>query len=438
MRTAAEVLFQPLKLNSLTLANRLVLGPMAVLQPRKDGGPSEQTIAFLAERAKGGVGLIIVGGAAGSQRMYDEAPYHPLLRLDRDEHVPDLRRVVDAVHAHGTPIIAEVMAGFGRMGRPSADRPNIAASPISVVMQPENFPDRIFVPGGRTTPLPREATVAEIRQIEHDTVTAAVRMKRAGFNGVEVGAHMSYFLSSFLSPRTNWRTDEYGGTVENRARILVNIVRAIREETATGYPVGLRLSVNEHVEGGQGPEGYAEITALVAKEGLNYVALTDGNYESMNINTPSADNGMVAHGEPQAFRATLDVPLFLGNINNPDTAAEMISAGYGDAVMLARQLLADPEYPNKVKEGRVSEVVWCDRNNVCLRRLLMNMPVRCHRNPRMGQESRRGGALPPPARVLQAPVEQAVLALTGSQRLMTAVSKATAKAAARKNEKGAA
>jgi 2,4-dienoyl-CoA reductase-like NADH-dependent reductase (Old Yellow Enzyme family) len=416
-------LLRPLRINTLELPNRIVMGPMAVLQPTKDGRPSVQTIAFLEARARGGVGLIIVGGAAGSQRMLDEAPYHPLLRLDRDDDIPGLRRVVDAVHQHGTPIIAEVMAGFGRMGKPSQTRPIISASPKNVVMAEDRFPHGIRVPGGKVTPLPREATVEEIRQIERDTVEAAVRMGKAGFDGVEIAAHMSYFLASFLSPRTNWRTDEYGGSPENRARVLVNVVRMVRHEVGADYPVGLRMSANDHVDGGQGPEGFAEIAGIVAREGLDYIALTDGNYEAMDVNTPTADGAMVDHGEPQAFRRQVDVPLLLSNINDPRRAAEALDAGHGDAVMLARQLLADPEYANKVRDGRVDEIVWCDRSNECLRRLLLNFPVRCHRNPRMGREGRTGRGVPP-ARLARRPVEEAALALTGSERLMGLASKA--------------
>jgi len=430
--SVTQALFRPLRLNGVEIKNRIVLGPMAVLQPRQDGRPSEQTIAFLAERARGGAGLVIVGGGAGTRRMYEEGPYHPLLRLDLDEYVPDLKRLTDAIHAHDTPIFSEVMGGFGGMGRPGPGRPPIAASPIGVTMRADRFLTGVRIPGDRVLPTPQEATIEEVRASERGTIAAALRMRRAGFDGVEIGAHMSYFHASFLSPRTNWRADEYGGSAENRARVLVNIVRGIRAEAGPDYPVGLRLSVNDHVEDGQGPEGFAEIAAIVAREGLAYVALTDGNYEAMHVNAPAVDGAMLEHGEPQVFRKAVgDLPLFLGNINSPVAAAAAIEAGHGDAIMLARQLLADPKYPNKVRDGRLEDITWCLRDNACMRRLLLNMPVRCHENPRMGRESRAAGSLPPAGRILRRLAEEVVLKVSSSDRLMDLAARRAARKAAR-------
>lgn len=382
------VLASPFQIAGLTLRNRFVLSPMAVLQPTADGRPSEQTIAFLTRRVRGGVGLVIVGGGIATARGYDEAPFHPIMRFDRDDFVPDLRRMVDAVHEAGSAIFAQLMPSFGAMGVPAPDRPTRAASPSGVRMGAPRLPRGLYVPGGRTMPPPTEISIAAIRELQDEVVAAARRSREAGFDGVEVAAHMRYLYSSFLSPRTNWRTDEYGGSVENRARILVDAVRAIRAEVGVDYPVGLRLSVNEHLPDGQGPEGFAEVTAVIAREGLGYVALTDGNYESMDANLPEHSGAMLDHGEPQIFRAALPgVPLLLSNTYDPEQAAAAIQAGHADAIMLARQLLADPDYPRKVLEGRLDEIVWCDHGNACLRRLMTNVPVHCHKNPEMGRES---------------------------------------------------
>jgi 2,4-dienoyl-CoA reductase (NADPH2) len=400
----AEVLFTPLAINSVTLANRIVMGPMAALSSHPDGRPSEQTIAFLRERAQGGVGLIILGGTVATRRAYDETRFKGVIRFDEDRFVPDLKRITDAVHARGTPIFAELTASFGTMSKPSPALPMIAASPKNVVIKPDKLPGGVFSPFEVATPMPREATVGEIRQIEQDMAMAAVRAQQAGFDGVEVAAMMSYFLASFLSPRSNWRTDEYGGSVENRARVLVNIVRLIRERVGTSFPIGLRIAANEHVEGGQGPEGFAAIAQQVERAGLDYVALTDGNYESMDAN--NIDAPTVVHGEAQTFHEALSCPLILGGVHSHQRAAEIIAAGHGDAVMFARQMLADPEYANKIRDGRAREIVQCDHNNQCTRRLTLGMPIRCTLNPLMGRESRQPGARPPVDRLIKAPVEQ--------------------------------
>jgi len=155
-------------------------------------------------------------------------------------------------------------------------------------MAAPRLPHGFYIPGGRTNPTPEEITKEEILEVQGQTVGAVRRAKTAGFDGVELGAHMRYLYSSFLSPRTNWRTDEYGRSAENRARILVDTLRAIRADVVPDYPVGLRMSTNDHLPDGQGPTGFAEVAAIIEKEGLGYIALSDANYESMDNNVTSA------------------------------------------------------------------------------------------------------------------------------------------------------
>lgn len=385
--SARSVLGSPLKINSLVIRNRVLLGPMAVLRPTEDGRPSAQSIAFLRRRAKGGVGLVFVGGAVASERAWNESPFFPNIRFDQDDFVPDLARMVAAVHDEGAAIFAQLFPSFGRMGVPRNGAHPIAASPKPVVLGAAGFPDHVYVPGGRITPPPTEATAADIKAVELDVVAAARRAKAAGFDGVEIGAHMCYFYSSFLSPLANQRTDEYGGSPENRARALRDAVAAVRAEVGADYPVGIRMSVNDHMPGGQDPEGFAEVAAHIVTAGIDFISLSEANYESMGENVPSQSGNMLAHGEPQAFRAAVgDVPLFLSSTPDPQQAADAIAAGHADASMLARQLLADPDYANKVIGGRETEIVWCDHANSCMRRLMTNVPVACHKNPEMGRE----------------------------------------------------
>lgn len=386
--SAGAVLGSPLKINGVTVKNRIILGPMAVLRPTDDGRPSDQTIAFLRRRARGGVGLAFVGGSVATERAWNESPFFPNVRFDKDELVPDLARMVDAVHEEGAAIFAQLFPSFGRMGVPRNGARVFAASPKPVVMGATGFPDHVYVPGGRVMPPPDEATVEEIKALEADVVRSARRAKAAGFDGVEVAAHMCYFYSSFLSPLANSRTDEYGGSADNRARALRDAVAAVRAEVGPDYPVGIRMSVNDHLPGGQDTEGFAEVAALIVTAGVDFISLTDGNYESMGVNVPSDSGNMLAHGEPQAFRKAVgpDVRLFLSSTPAPQQAADAITAGHVDASMVARQLLADPDYANKVIEGREAEIVWCDHANSCMRRLMTNTPVACHKNPEMGRE----------------------------------------------------
>ena len=334
------------------------------------------------------MGLIIVGGSVCSDRGWNESPFTPLLRFDREDFVEDIKRLTDAVHECGTPLFAQLFPSFGRMGVPRNGVSILAASPKSVRLGSGGLPPNIYVPGGHISPLPEEADVAQIKALQDRVVEAAGRVKRAGFDGVEIGAHMCYFYSSFLSPLSNKRTDEYGGSAESRARILRDLVAAIREEVGPDYPIGLRMSVNDHMPGGQGPEGFAEVAAHIVPAGLDFISLSEGNYESMRDNVPSVSGTMLAHGEPQAFRRAVgkDVRLFLSSTPNPTQAATAINDGHVEASMLARQMLADPDYASKVLEGREHEIVWCDHANSCLRGLILNAPVTCHKNREMGQE----------------------------------------------------
>ena len=414
---ATNVLARPLKINTLQIKNRIILGPMAVLRPTADGRPSDQTIAFLKRRAQGGVGLIIVGGSVASERAWNESPFSPNVRFDKDAFVPDLQRLTDAVHAHGTPLFAQLFPSFGRMGIPRNGDWISSASPKPVNLGAGGLPNNLYIPGGRVTPVPKEASVTEIKEMEAAVVSAARRAKAAGFDGVEIGAHMCYFYSSFLSPLSNQRTDAYGGSAENRARALRDVVAAVRSEVGPDYPIGIRISVNDHMPGGQGPEGFAEVAQHVTSAGVDFIALSEGNYESLGENVASGSGTMLAHGEPQAFRKVLgsDVRLFLSSTPDPKQAAEAIEDGHVDASMLARQMLADPDYAQKVIEGRERDVVWCDQTNSCLRRLIFNVPVACHKNPEMGRED--------PGATRSNPVQNAIVWATGNRTLMTMADK---------------
>jgi 2,4-dienoyl-CoA reductase-like NADH-dependent reductase (Old Yellow Enzyme family) len=388
--SAAEILGKPLTINKLTLKNRILLGPMAVLQPTEDGRPSEQSIAFLKRRALGGVSAVFVGGSVATARAFRESPFAPNIRYDDDQFIPDLKRLVDELHASGTgvAVFAQLFPAFGRMGVPRDGHQISSASPRPVTMGAYGLPDNVYIPGGHVTPVPTEATVAEIKELEQAVVDAARRAKAAGFDAIEIAAHMSYFFSSFLSPLSNLRTDEYGGSVENRARALRDTVAAVRREVGPDVALGLRLSANDHAPEGQGPEGFAAVTAEIATAGLDFVALTDGNYEAMKDNVTSESGKMLREVEPHAFRKALGpaVALLLSSTPDPDQAAGAIADGTVDATMLARQMLADPDYANKVLEGRVGDIVWCDHANSCMRRLILQVPVQCHRNPEMGRE----------------------------------------------------
>ncbi|WP_172799877.1 NADH:flavin oxidoreductase [Croceicoccus bisphenolivorans] len=412
-----EILSRPISIGGHIVKNRIAQGPMAVLDLAPDGSPTAQTIAFLEERARGGVGLMILSGAISGRRVREETPYGSLDVDAPDRFTDRLSEILAVTRPHGVIVFCEIVGGFGRMGVPRHG-PTIAASG----MEEDAFPEGVAVPGGKTMPTPHEATVEQIRQVQEDIAQTALRLKDAGADGVEMAAHMSYFEASFLTPRTNRRTDRYGGSVTNRARMLVETRRLIREYCGPDFPVGLRMTCSERIAGGQGAEEYAAIAREVEREGLAYVALSVGCYENMRAGSKTRTADVIGSGDTAAFRKALSCPILLTGLHDPSQAAAAIESGLGDISMLARPLLADPQYANKVMEGRADEIVRCNECNYCLRRLMVNVPMRCAVNAQMGREGRQGSP-PPLRRAVERPIELAKLAVASSRTVMAVVMK---------------
>jgi 2,4-dienoyl-CoA reductase (NADPH2) len=414
---AEYILATPIQIGNRTLANRIVMGPMAAHAARPDGGPSEQTIAFFEARAKGGVGMIIVGGCFCTWRGIEEAQVKTGLRFIDEKFIPEFRRMAEAVHAYNTPIIGEMVLGFGPMAMPTPERPNIASSPTSVTIPEERFPRGVIVPGGVKTPMTVEATIEQIKLVEQDAIQTAINLHKAGWDGVEVAAHMSYFAATFLSPRYNKRTDEYGGSAENRGRLLANVVAGVRKAIGKDFIVGLRITANDYMPNGQGAAEFAAVAKAVEKAGIDYVALSTGAYETIDASVPLEDGILVDSGDAKIFKDVMSVPVIIQGIHDPVRAAKAVAEGHGDLAMFARPMLADAEFAKKALEGRPETITKCIRDHHCMRRMLMNMPVRCEVNPQMGRESRKG-APPPLGRLIQAPIESAVLAITSSRPIV--------------------
>jgi 2,4-dienoyl-CoA reductase (NADPH2) len=262
---------------------------------------------------------------------------------------------------------------------------SIGPSPIPLAIPEESFPEIMTVPGGRV--LLRAATVAELVDLEDGTAKSALISKQAGFDGVEIGAHMSYLVTSFLSPRSNKRTDEYGGNSENRMRFLLNIVKKTRELVGPDFPIGVKLIANEHMPDGLSIADCVEIGRALERAGVDYIGLSDGTYENQRLSVPSEDGASLEHGEPQAFKQALKIPIVAPSVHDPYLAADAVAVGHADMISLGRPLLADPQWALKTQEGRVGDIQRCDRDNYCILRLMTGMRPQCKLNPEMGRES---------------------------------------------------
>jgi 2,4-dienoyl-CoA reductase (NADPH2) len=363
-------LFNPLSIGRLRLANRIVM-PALHLCYTPQGFVSDVLVDFYAERAAGGVGLIIVGGCP-----VDEWGGGPdMIGLSGDEFLPGLNRLTESVHRLGAPIAAQLYHA-GRYS-PSAE---IGHQPLA--------PSPVASPLTRETP--REMTRKDIELTVGNFAAAAARARQAGFDAVEISASAGYLLSQFLSPLTNSRQDEYGGSFENRARFPLEVVRAVREVVGPDHPIIVRIAGNDFVQGSN--TNSQAVLFAQALEGATADALdvTGGWHETrvpqITMSVPRGAFSYLARGVKRAVH----IPVISSNrYSDPLLAERMLRHGVADLIAMGRPLIADPELPNKALQGRMNEINTCVAcNQGCFDHIFARQPVACLVNPRAGREGR--------------------------------------------------
>ncbi|MDY6837040.1 MAG: FAD-dependent oxidoreductase [Thermodesulfobacteriota bacterium] len=366
---ALEHLFSPIKLGTMTVKNRLVMPPMSLnFGVDQDGCVTEQHWEYLAARAKGGAGMIVVGGGAVHPSGLD-LPRMP--RLWSDRFIEALRKMTERIHAFDTTFGMQLLHG----GRQAYLSEKVAPSPI---------PALAVVKG-----VPRELTRDEIRELVVAYGDAALRCKRAGFDFVEIhGAH-GYLITEFLAENSNLRQDAYGGSFENRTRFLREIIRDIQTKVGPGYPVGVRINGADYVEGGWTVEDAKRLAPVVEGLGVHWLHVSAGVYGSMPVTIPSmyADHACFVHLAEEVKR-TVTIPVIaVGRIKDPQLANRIIRQGRADMVAMGRALLADPELPKKGYEGRLADIrpcIGCCKG--CIERALALEEGTCVVNPEVGRE----------------------------------------------------
>jgi 2,4-dienoyl-CoA reductase-like NADH-dependent reductase (Old Yellow Enzyme family)/thioredoxin reductase len=356
-----DVLFEPVRLGGLTLRNRLVMAPMGTCL-EIGGHITDDTIAYYRRRAQGGVGTITVEGCLVSAETVGPEP-----RISGPEYLPGLRRLVEALRPYGVTVGVQLM----HPGRQVVEGPSVAPSPI---------------PLNSAAPVPRELTGADIAGIVHDYAAAAVRAADAGFDFVEVhGAH-GYLPSNFLSPQFNRRTDAYGGSLDNRARFSVEVARAITE--ATGLPLVWRLNGDDGPSGGLTIDEAARVAGMVVGAGASAISVTAGTWLSLQVTlAPMAVPRGHMRPLAAAVKRAVDVPVMaVGRLDDPDEAAAAVASGDADLVLLGRALIAEPDWPDKVREGRLAELRPCIACNACVDLVGRGERARCSVNPEAGRE----------------------------------------------------
>jgi 2,4-dienoyl-CoA reductase (NADPH2) len=389
--TTLTRLFEPITIGSLTLKNRIVMPPITTLYDYEGG---ERFNAFFAERARGGAAMITInlqalypGRAGRSGWVPDESVLERgALTINHDLYVPRLRQLTDALHEHGCKACVQ-LAVYGFWAKDGYGAPAEELSASGVRLEgPEYRPglERLsFIREGRP------ATVDELRRIQEDIATAARRAVAAGFDAIELQALGGNFISRFLSPVTNHRTDQYGGGLEGRARMLVETIRSITSSVGDRVPLLCRLNGDDLISGGMGPADYQELVPLLEEAGVNAIDLMPGWYETRRpVNQMCVPRGAFVYAS-EAIKAVARVPVSANiRITDPVLAEQILADGRADFISICTPLMADPEWPRKAQEGRIDEIRLCTGCCNCWSDLAgSRKPIGCSVNARAGMET---------------------------------------------------
>ena len=368
---AYKHLFSPIKLDQLEVKNRLAMAPMGtdLAHPVRLWGDEE--IAYFAERAKGGVGLIISPFTAATKVLSDILRGRPLMAINDDDQIPSHKRMTDAVHAAGAKMIVQCAIFGGKFGE---------AAPTS--MYSPNYAG-----------LPRELTLDEIWAIIEDFGQAALRAREAGYDGCEIHGCHGYLIGQFISSALNKRTDEFGGSFEARMKFPVEIYRAMRREVGEDFPLGFKMSAWEDLEGGvKGGEEAVNIARRMADEGVAYVHVGALNTTVERLSPyPSVPCMYLPRNTLMPLAAEIKKALGgttvigTGSIILPQEAEQFLEEGQCDMFALGRTLLADPHWTNKAEKGE--NIRPCIRCNVCHHQLWLAEPLICTVNPYLLKEA---------------------------------------------------
>ncbi len=362
-------LFEPAKINLLNIRNRLVM-PAVALFYTNDHSFNERYKAFYQERAKGGVGLMIIGPIA-IDRM-GSSPFIPGLFADSQigpigDFIAELHRnspvKIGIQLMHQGRYASQKLSGF----RPIA--PSAIASPLS-------------------NEVPREMTAEDIENVQKAYVDSALRAKEAGFDYIEILMAGGYLVGEFLSPLSNQRTDQYGGTLEHRMRFGLEIIKKIRSAVGPNVAMGIRVSGHDYMKGGNTIKESSRFCAEAEKAGVDAINVTGGWHEThVPQVTSEVPTGAFLYLS-RAVKAVVQVPVFASNrLGDPISAEKALRSGAADFICWARPLIADPYMPQKVRQGRSREAVPCiGCNQGCLDAIFAGSSVHCTVNPLAGRE----------------------------------------------------
>lgn len=415
-----DMLFSPMKIGNVEIKNRIVMAPMCMGFGQYNGCATETMMDYYEERAKGGVGLIfteitrindITGASSFGQ-----------LGMSHDYQIPALREMADRIHKHNCKIMVELHhPGRQNLGLMIGTVPicNIGSKLMgnlytkiltqAVIPQGKKLQDKHIVPrtvapskcerSKMSDSVNRELSVNEIKRIICQFIEGAVRVKKAGCDGVELHAAHGYLIQQFLSPNTNKRTDQYGGSLENRMRFLLEIIDGIRLNCGKDFPIVVRLTVDEmYSEIGQNGKGYnleegIKMAKILSDKGIDAIDVSSAAYDTFNywLEPTTFTPGWRKYLASEV-KKVVDIPVIAANlIRSPKQAEMQLEEGTQDFVSLGRPLIADPHWPNKVKSGNENLIKRCVCCLYCFESMMKGAYKythgNCSVNPFVGREN---------------------------------------------------
>lgn len=363
-------LFSPLRIGAVEVANRFVVPAVTTNFAEEGGNIGDRLIDYIEARAAGGFGMFITENLG----VHASGKVMPRMGMaDSDDRLPGLERLARSVRRHGTVLFGQI-SHAGRQTRSKITGEALVA------------PSALPCPLNRE--MPRELSRDQIDMLVDAYAAAAHRLQTAGFDGVEIhGAH-GYLVAAFLSNYANHRQDEYGGSLDNRLRFLLRIIGEIRARCGAGFPIGVRISVEEFVPDGLVVEESCRIAMALEAAGVDTISASVGTYESFNrlsMITGEAEGRWLPLA--RLVRDSVSIPITgVGRLKRAEVAEEALRRGDMDMAAFGRASIADPDLPRKAREGREADTIWCIGCNICLGRSSRPQTI-CPVNPAVGDEA---------------------------------------------------
>ena len=363
--TKYKYLFEPIKIGSKTVKNRIFMPPISTNLANK-GYVTDELIQHYGARAKGGVGLIV------SEVVTIEPTYIYLpgdMSIHDDSYIEGWKKLYDEVHKYGTVLLPQLFhpayMAFPIPGTPQL----IAPSPVGPYYARE---------------APREVTVEELKVIVRQFGEAALRVKAAGGDGVEIhAAHAHGLLGGFLSPLYNKRCDEYGGDIDGRLKLTLEVIEEVRRVCGDDFIIDVRISGDEYSDGGLNLNDMTYVAKELERVGVDMLHVSGGNTVKKGSSMPAPGSKQGSHTQLSEYiKRQVNIPVAtVGRITEPWIANEIIANGLADACMIGRANLCDPEFATKAYEGRTDEIKPCIGCTRCLNGIMFGKRVQCSVNP---------------------------------------------------------